>query len=237
MQYSRGLRSPAAWRAALRLQPSDISTRLGLAQALIAYSMEAAADGGDEDALLGECAETLAAIGKVDELSGCDTLLYASTAGRCAGALTDLGRPRLALGVLTPALHALESWADRASIVGCPCKFDAEPTFKTQGVTGHAPRPEFQPVNWEDTAPGELFERPWPLPAVSWHYLRAALGIARGQALVAIGSVGPAMEELSEAALIALEGAPFDYTRTADLSVLIGGELERLVTLAQSELD
>jgi len=235
MQYSRGLRSPAAWRAALKLKPTDVSTRLGLAQALIAYSMEAVADGGDEGALLGECAETLAQIGDVDNLSGCDTLLYAATAGRCAAALTALGRPRLALGVLAPAIHALENWADRASIVGCPCKFAAEPTFKSDGVTGHAPRPEFQPASWEDTEPGILFERPWPLPPVSWHYLRATLGAARGFALIDVGSPDRAIEELSEAALIALEGAPFDYTRTADLSVMIGGRLEALLEDPESE--
>lgn len=237
MQYSRGLRSPAAWRAALERQPTDIAVRLGLAQALIAYAMQAVADGEDELALLGECAETLALIDEVDDLDGCDTLLYASTAGRCASALTEAGRPRLALSVLAPAIHALDSWADRASIVGCPCKFAAEPTFKDDGVTGHAPRPDFQPVSWEDTAPGELFERPWPLPAVSWHYLRATLGAARGLALTCVGSVDAAIDALSEAALISLEGAPFDYTRTADLSVLIGGRLSALLEDPISEIE
>ncbi|WNM23510.1 hypothetical protein [Demequina capsici] len=237
MQYSRGLSSPAIWRAAMRQQPADISVRLGLAQALIAHSLEAEADGGDEEALLGECAMTLCTIDNLDELSPCDAYLFAATASRCAAGLIAVGRPRVALAVLAPAMHALDSRSVLASIVGCPCRYAAETAATHTKANGHAHRPGFIPVSVEDTAPGELFAMPWPLPPVSWHYLRASLGAATGHALSKTGDTARAVAELTDAALIALAGAPFDYTRTADLSVMIADRLALILEGDSPQVD
>ncbi len=240
MQYTRGLISPGAWRAALDEKPSDAYTKLGLAQALIARAFEAGADAEDDSceaefAILTECAETLASIEGLEGLSNCDALHYGATTARCASRLEDLGDPMLAISILSPAIAMLDERANRA---GCaPCELFRDTSTRSGGdaqPTAHAHRPDFEPLNPEDTEPGELFARTFPLPAVSWQYMRATLAAVNGSALLSAGDLDRALTSLSHAALLAMVGAPLDYTRTADLSVAIGRRLEEALDLERA---
>ncbi|WP_062202845.1 hypothetical protein [Demequina salsinemoris] len=239
MQYSRGLIGPAAWRAARDARPTDPYTRLGLAQALIVRAFEADADEvgdarGDELSILAECARTLASIDGLEGLSNCDALLYGSTTARCATRLSELGRPRLALTILAPAIALLDERAGKAGCAPCELFRDASPGSSNASApqaTAHAARPDFVALSPEDTAPGELFTRQWPLPGVSWQYMRATLAATAGSALLLAGDHDRAIDELSHAALIAMVGAPLDYTRTAQLSEEIGRRLEEALDL------
>ncbi len=240
-----GSSDPAAWRAAMDERPTDPSIRLGLARALVSQSAKVTCAGGDGAALLAECAFTLCGIGDLESLTDPEAMLFAGTAAGCASGLISAGRPRLALGVLTPAAHLLDARAELAGTVtpqAKPVLPGTDPEVEVdraarakrlveQARSSEASRafPNYAPRSPEDVAPGEVFETPWPLPPVSWHYLRASLGVAMGASRAAVGDKEQAIADLSEAMLVAFAGAPYDYARTVSLSATIGRRLEQVM--------
>ncbi|MDN4473477.1 hypothetical protein [Demequina zhanjiangensis] len=240
-----GSSDPAAWRAAVDAHPTDPSMRLGLARTLVSQSAKVTCAGGDGAELLAECAFTLCGIGDLEGLTDGEAMLFAGTAAGCASGLLSAGRPRLALGVLTPAAHLLDARSDLAGTItpqAKPALPGADPAAEVdraarakalveEARTDESNRrfPNYAPRNPEDVAPGEVFETPWPLPPVSWHYLRASIGVAMGCSRAAVGEKDKALEDLSEAMLVAFAGAPYDYARTVSLSATIGRRMEQIM--------
>ncbi|WP_062202843.1 hypothetical protein [Demequina salsinemoris] len=247
MQIAGDASSLDLWRRAVLDNADDASLKLGLARALVSHSIRATCSGGDGAELLAECAFTLCAIDDLEALTDPEALLFAGTAAGCASGLVTAGRPRLALGVLAPAAHVLDS---RPALAGTATP-QAKPQLpgtaaedgseaKGRALAASARRSEasrrfqsFTPYSPEDVAPGTVFTTPWPLPPVSWHYLRASVGVAMGCGLAAVGETDKAIAEHSEAMLTCFAGAPYDYARTVSLSATIGRRLEQLLETSE----
>ncbi|WP_084127309.1 hypothetical protein [Demequina sp. NBRC 110054] len=244
MQIGGDASSLDLWRKAVADHQDDAALKLGLARALVSHSIRATCSGGDGADLLAECAFTLCAIDDLEALTDPEALLFAGTAAGCASGLVTAGRPRLALGVLAPAAHVLDSRPDLAGIPTpqakpqLPGTSEANDASEAKGraLAASARRSEasqkfqsFTPYSPEDVAPGSVFSTPWPLPPVSWHYLRASVGVAMGCGLAAVGETEKAIAVHSDAMLTCFAGAPYDYARTVSLSATIGRRLEQLL--------
>ncbi|WNM23511.1 hypothetical protein RN607_09255 [Demequina capsici] len=244
MQIGGGVNDPELWRQAVESRPWDPDMRLGLAKALVSHSIKVSCSGKDGSPFLAECAFTLCAVGDLDLLSSGQVMLFAGTAAGCASGLVTAGRPRLALGMLAAARYLLDSRSDLAGtsapqakplLPGSEEEAEAGSRAKSQALAASARRSgvarsaaAHKPCSPEDDAPGAVFPTPWPLPVMSWHYLRASVALAEGCARAAVGEIDQAKADLSEALLVAFAGAPYDYARTVSLSSTIGRRLEQL---------